>query len=375
MDNAPVQVTQKDIQLAVELDIPAAAIPLLKPLQLGWIGLSKKKTDLTEALIKAELAVQATLLNIEQEKDLPKIQLAISTAKNQAAAAKERRLLFTRMLDERMIGPLMLFEKNNDELIAKASKYELATRSTAATVANKVQLKATEEAQYKAHIVNEYLRVAADYRLTLENRIMFYYKQSLERKTEVSHIPALKQDIKGELPNIELVPFVKFARSLVTDVEAVAIFNAIAKYDPAPDLAKAIEQVDTQFSLYANDLKNATVAIASVEEQIQQRNAEVFEAVSTEVAVNTLIASAGVPQINVPKVKKSVAVVVDGTSEAWAMAVIGNGTKNWQVIKTYLKVKSWDKLSLGHIAVALGKLKTDFPDTEMKGIIFEDVEK
>lgn len=375
--DTPEKIPDKRLALINEMKLPTY-VGQLTDQQMGWLSLSNKKSLLVVDLEKGELEVQAKLLNIKENKDLESVQSLIKDAKNIAAEKEEQRKNFTGMINERLVKPLMEYEKRSLVLIIDANGHELELRKTGNAEANKIQAKNNEIAAFKAHCVNENYRRANEFKQDLQDRISHYYREALQRKMLVNVIPALIIDIKRDLTeNFKPPVAIKYDRKIISDDEAKAIYLEVKPYDPAPDLATAIASIETKFALYGNDLKDAGGAIKSEEQEREANKAKAQQTLGTETAINTLAAVASVGSVDAPKLKKSLDVVVEGDKEAWAQYVIINSMKNWQVIKTFFKVKSWDKLSLGQMASALGKLasETDDKDFKLEGLTLREVVK
>lgn len=325
----------------------------LTPVQSGWIKLSDIKTALFDDLQRAELMVQNLTDNI-QGKSLVVVQENIKRAKQTLSEAKTKRLEFTRMIDEKLINPTMAFEKRMLENIDKANAVELELRKAAAAEAEKEQLYLNEVAALKAHIVNEWFRIAAQYRYELEKITLESYSNCLKNRVPVDQIEHMTTDMIRILDNWKLPEFQKFERKFVPDGHAKEVFDSIDKYDPAGDLKRAKDNVANVWSTYANDLQNADIAIESIEMETDHKLQSLKQDIALETATNTLIAEAETLVIDAPKVKKEIKIVVV-ESEAWAKTIVANFVRLWPYANKYVRVKSWSKLSIGQMAEALSK--------------------
>jgi hypothetical protein len=324
----------------------------LTTIQQGWLKLAEIRIDLFDRLRLDELACQAELNNIK-ELPLERMQANLRNAKFNLSEAKRKRLEFTRMIDEKLNGPSMEFEKRMAAMIDEASKFELAARLDIESKAKESQLHANEVALYKAHIINEWTRIAHEYRSNLQKMIDSSYINCIKAKNPVSQMPAMVSDLQSIMSKFDLSSFVKFQRMFITDQEALDIFHSIDKYEPSNDLAYYQTLVNDRFAMYAHDLANEESLTKLLQEQ-QLRVAQAEQELKADIATNTLIAQAETLIVDTPKVKREIKIVVI-ESEAWAMAVITNFIKNWQYVNKYVKVKSWAKLSIGQMAEALAK--------------------
>jgi len=325
----------------------------LTPIQSGWIKLADIKTALFNDLERAELAVQAYMNGIEGN-TLDVVQNNIKSAKIVMADAKAKRLEFTRMIDDKLITPATAFEKRMAEQIEQAAAIELEMRKQAAENAGKQQAIANESAALKAHIVNEWFRIAAQYRHELERVTLESYSNCLKNRVPVDQLQAMTSDMERILNAWNLPEFQKFERKLVSDGLAKEIYDSIEKYNPAVDLQAAIINVSIIWSTYANDLANADVAIESIEKHKQVAEMAMKMDVEFETATNALIAEAEMPVIQTPKVKKEIKIKVDET-EQWAKTIVSNFVRLWPYVNQYVRVKSWTKLTIGQMADALAK--------------------
>lgn len=324
----------------------------LTTIQQGWLKLAEIRIDLFDRLRLDELACQAELKDF-QNLPLEKMQANLRNVKHFLSEAKRKRLDFTRMIDDKLSQPSMEFEKRMAAMIDEATKLELAARLDIESKAKESQLHANEVALYKAHIINEWTRIAHEYRSNLQKMIDSSYINCIKAKNPVEQVPAMVADLKVIMSKFDLSYFVKFQRMFITDQEALEIFHSIDKYEPAGDLAYYQDLADERFQMYAHDLANSESLAKLLQEQ-QIRVATAEQELSADIATNTLIAQAETLIVDTPKVKREIKIVVV-ESEAWAMAVMTNFIKNWQYVNKYVKVKSWAKLSIGQMAEALAK--------------------
>jgi hypothetical protein len=324
----------------------------LTTIQQGWLKLAEIRIDLFDRLRLDELACQKELNNI-QELPLERMQANLRNAKFNLSESKRKRLEFTRMIDDKLTQPSMEFEKRMAAMIDEASKFELAARLDMESRAIESQLLQNEIAKFKTHIVNEWTRIAHEYRSNLQKMIDSSYINCIKAKNPVSDVPAMVSDLKIILSKIALGNFQKFDTRIITDQQALEIFHSIDKYDPIGDLPYYQGQVDVIFKMYAHDLANSE-SLAKLEQEQQLRVAAAEQELQADIATNTLIAQAETLIVETPKVKREIKIVVI-ESEAWAMAVMTYFIKNWQHVNKYVKVKSWAKLSIGQMAEALAK--------------------
>ena len=325
----------------------------LTPQQTGWVKLSDIKSALFDELQRAELAVQDYVNGIDGN-PLDVIQHNIKSAKQVMADAKAKRLEFTRMIDEKLITPTMEFEKRMAANIEVAAAIELDARKKAAEDAQSQQAYANEAAALKAHIVNEWFRIAAEYRFELERITLESYQNCLKDKQPVHSIPAMVQNMKLILDEWKLPEFQRFERKHVKDSHAKEIFDSIEKYNPADDLQTAKNNVSAVWSTYANDLANADAAIESIDQHKKLAEMALHVEIDLETSTNALIAEAETLIVETPKVKKELKIVAEET-EQWAKTIVSNFVRLWPYCNKFVRVKSWQKLTIGQMADALAK--------------------
>jgi hypothetical protein len=321
----------------------------LTTIQQGWLKLAEIRIDLFDRLRLDELACQQELKDFEAL-PLEKMQANLRNTKHFLSEAKRKRMEFTRMLDDKLTSPSMEFEKRMASMIDEANKVELAKRLAIESEAKEKQLHANEVSLYKAHIVNEWTRIAHEYRSNLQKMIDSSYINCIKARVDVAKVPEMVADLVNILAKMELSYFVKFNRMFITDQEALDIFHSIDKYEHAGDLAYYQSLVDEKFQMYQHDFNS----IEKLEEEQRIRVAAAEQELKADLAINTLIAQSETLIVETPKVKREIKIIVV-ESEAWAMAVMTNFIKNWQYVNKYVKVKSWAKLSIGQMAEALAK--------------------
>ena len=324
----------------------------LTTIQQGWLKLAEIRINLFNDLQKDELKVQSLLKDISS-KDLESIQVNLKAAKNQYQESKRKRLDFTKMISDKLLDPSMEFEKRMAAEIDEVVKLELAKRLELESKSKEQQLISDEITMYKTHIVNEWFRIAHEYRSNLQKMIDSSYINCIKNKVPAFQVPEMISDLKYILDKISLSTFTKFNRMFITDQEALEIFHSIEKYDGKEDLIYYQNLVNEKYKMYAHDLANEE-SIAKLEAEQQQRVKNAENELQAEIATNILIAQAETLRIETPKVKREIKIIIV-ESEEWAINIMTTFIKNWQYVNKYVKVKSWAKLSIGQMAEALAK--------------------
>jgi uncharacterized protein YaaR (DUF327 family) len=202
------------------------------------------------------------------------------------------------------------------------------------------------------------------------------YATALKQKQPVKEIEKYKTAIKDFLSDVKLGKFVPFNLVLVSKDEAKKIYAEIPVYKPAEDLIAAVNSIDEQFAMYAQDLKNSKAAVAVAEGKVEQVKKDTEELIEIESATNTLVSSAGSLDVtsSAAKIKKTKQVVEENT-DAWAMTVLAEFVKNFAAARKTLRISTWSKLSIGQMTAALGKLATEDNDKKFSNLVLKTIEK
>lgn len=345
-----------------QIGVPEKALALLTPVQQGWIRLSKIKTETFDFLTKNELKVQELCLKLQRSTDLTEIQQLLKEAKQVVAEGKDCRMTFTKMLDEKLIAPSMLFEKRNIELLKAGDEKELEVRKAAYAKAKAEEDLNKEMAGLKAHIQNEWLRIGAKYRNDIDKIITDGYTYALNGnfKGELlfNHMKALQKFIV----DTKLDAFRKFERRLVDDAKAQAIFKEVTKYEPGNDLQAGLKSLESKFASYDADLQNKEKAIAQAQREADEKKAKEQEQLEIETSTNNLVSQASEYTVTgegaAPSLKYKDEIVEENTPE-WAMAVLTAFITNFKDVSPLLKVKTWSKLSISQMGTALEKIHNE----------------
>lgn len=342
----------------------------LTPQQSGWLTLADIKANLFKDLERAELQVQEYINGVEGN-PLDVVQSNIKNAKSVLSEAKAKRLDFTRMIDEKLNIPSMLYEKRMLDNINIASAIELEMRKSEVEQAEKEQAYFNEVSAYRNHIVNEFFRIAAEYRNNLEKGVRESYTNCLRDRHPIALIPDMIRNTGEIIEGFKLPAFNKYNRILITDGQAKEIFDSIDKYEPASDLKRIKATIEDVWATYPFDLANAENAIKAIELAAARKEAETLQAIAIEVATNTLIAQAETIVISTQSVKREIKIIVV-ESEAWAKTILVNFIRLLPQLAPKLRVKSWAKLSIGQMADALNKYMNESGET-INGLKTEEI--
>lgn len=330
----------------------------LTTVQQGWLKLADIRNTLFNELQSAELQVQQLTNDGLSSTDFNAVKQTMTTAKKVISDAKEKRLAFTRMIDEKLLTPAMQYEKRAAELIEQLANHELQLRKEEEEKTKQANAIIEEEAEFKAFFLNEGYRIAAEFRGRLAKFINEAYELALKTQMQVKDIPAhILQYIeifKAEKP----LPYNKFERKLLTEQKARELFNTVPKFQHEAAINEAISDLHKRFETYELDLANAEAAIAAAKKEAEQKEAEQAKKLAEETAVNNLMAKAEAATIDAPKIKRELKIEFENT-QAFAAGIIANFLKNMAYCMEYVQVKNYDKLTVGQMANALSKLATE----------------
>lgn len=349
---------------------PVAPQPVTEQQANAWIGLATEKNRLTFELGRMELAAQGILLRAQQPgAGYEVIDGALAEYRKSFTGLQELRKGFTNQIDAGIIQPLMAFEKRVDPK-TNATYNELASRSLQLRKeeANKAAIanaKNMEIATFKAHVVNEFTRVVAEWRTIIRREFTGHYENCLKEKIADPGVPQVKEMLRTiPPPNVA-----KFRATYLSNEEMLNLYNEIHKPDYESYYNDLMKEVDDLFSNYESDMANTEAAIKHRQQEAALTEIEEANTAKEEQALNTLIATSETVVIDEPKIKKSVHVVVI-ESEVWAVTVMAAFTLHRAKLSKYIRVKSWSKLNIGQMATYLGQYATDegltFPGLELK---------
>lgn len=350
----------------------------LTPIQQGWLSFCDYRERTFNSLLRGELEIQNLFNTVTADTPLADMQETLKKIKSLYDERKNERLLFTNKLKDKVIDASMEFEKRSEELVDKLTKLELDTRVAAEAVANKTKNLDLEKAAYKAHVINENLRIKTEYCNALERRVAFYYTNAItpgSKKMTKKELGEHYADIKKELAQIELSKPIAYNRVLVDIPMAKEILATVVMYDPAPDLLAYQNKVETAFAMYEQDFKNPVAAIAATNNSVEQTiNTNTQQAEVEQLTNNIAAAASTFEMTGGPVVRRKRAVIIENTPE-WAMSVIANFTRLFNMAAPKLQNKTWEKLTLGQMCGAFNKLLADNDKLVLTGLQTEEIKK
>lgn len=361
----------------------------LSPVQKGWLQFALNKETTFADLVKDELAIQAKISKDKVEalvktegktkeqldKDLTALQVLIKESRVIKDKSQDQRTQFTNKIKEKVIEPAMLYEKRSEELIVNAANSELKLRQHIVSLNEAGDKVEKEKTTFKAHVDNEYFRIAAEYRLLLSAFVTDSYKEALIQKQPLDQIEAYKASIKKFLTEIQVPKFVAMPLLHLTKEAAMIIFKSVTAYDSKKTLKTYVDSVDETFKTYSQDLANASKAIVAIEKTAAIEKQEVENSIAVETATNNLVSNAATfTSTGGPTITRKYE-IEEENNDKWAFAVIAAFSKNAPIAKTKLRVKTWSKLTIGQMADALGKMATEDNTISFSNLTLKEIQK
>lgn len=344
-------------------------IPPLTESQKGaWLGMAVKKNEVLSQLKMMQLQAQSILLCAKESTDHVVIDKAQKEYRAAFTALQEVRKGFTNKINMGIIEPLMAFEKAMDIKINEDYLYlsttSLVLRQNEAAKAKAANDRLNEIAAFKLHIDNDNYRRAMEYRNIIQKNILLQYSIQL-RENNKEGWDVIKQMFK----NIDLPLSEKFEAKILTKDELLKIFEGAKKVNFENIYNEKMIDFDNIFSNFDSDIAQSEAAIKHHQVLDDLRVNNEIEAHNINNAISSLIAKADTIQIEPPKIKtiKEVEVV---QNLAWVAAV----TINFNFYKPNVNVKKLESLTVGQMAVALGKLATE-TGCSFKGLILNEIQK
>jgi len=348
----------------------ATSTEVTKNQAAAWLGMAGQKNVLVKQLTLMELEAQNLLTPMAKSEDYKEIDEALALYRKLNTEMKDLRIPFTNAIDTGIVQPLMAYEKR----VKDAPEYttlvsrSLTLRKAESDKAEMANRKNQEVARFKAHVENEFHRVAAEYRGLLRREINGQYEMALKVGE-----PADTATLKEMLKTLNVPPTYKFKTALLTGDEMMKIYETLPKPDYAGMYADACRDLDTMFANFESDLANSEAAIKHSQQQLQLTMIEEDKKLAEETAMTTLIATAETVTVEAPRIKKTL-VVAEVNSEQWAKAVMAAFIVNLPHLGKFLRVKTWGNLSIKQMATALGQLASETGVT-FTNLKLEEVEK
>lgn len=340
-----------------------------------WNLVGRGKGTMDGRLQKASLALQGILAGYET-KDQASLEAALKAYKKEYAAMIETRKGFTKFLDaakdqclkvERAYDPLKY------EVYLKAEAREFELRKNAVTAASATTDKATETANFKTFVENEYLDIADDYRHSLRCLIHQTYIACLSARTPADKVQGAVNTCVAAMQATKPRVMNKFDRKLLTNEEALPIFKGIRPPNYGNIYQEMIKELQDKFALYANDLPNAEAICVKQTElfkaAVEKSRAQSESAKSANALVNTATAMTAAPA-GMKGVTETTQIKIIDDSWAWVIRIDAAFAANFEACKDKVRNKKLSGLTVAQKAAAL-----DAAGVQVEGVEYEKIEK
>ena len=343
--------------------------------RLSWLQLGYAKGTVLKKLEAKELELQQILLGWET-KPLLELQTAIEAYKKGISEIPEMRKGYTKYL-ETIKEELMQPEKRVAALPALASataRYN-TLRLDAQKLADDAKAKATEAASFKAHVTNEYLRIASQYKIDLWKQIVDAYTMALRDELEEEGIRTYVELTKKVLAEVKRVPATKFVPKHHKPEELPPLAAGIKPPNYAGILAEANTELINKFKTYHQDKANHVAASDFLNSEMAKIEAEVKQEVTNTTAVNNLMVTAGSVVVTEDTgIKQAVKVwkpKFEGEMPfSVAIRVMGEFLAKQVMVQDKMRLKDFGNLTVKQMASALCEL-----GVKVEGVNYEEVVK
>jgi hypothetical protein len=353
---------------------------LPKDRQLSWLQLGVTKAKIKSALEAKFLEIQSYLLKYESLK-VEELKIAIENYKKGLVQIPEIRKSFTRYLDK--IGDeLMSVQKEAEswDNLKKAEARFLELRKENEKVETEQSGKITEASKFKAHVVNEYLRISTEYEISLDKKILDEYLLALDKEYLDDGLKNKVIELENTLTNIKKPEPKRFTSILPEGYKLQHTVDELTKIHatiPAPNydsiLTRKISEMKSKFNLYFSDKANKDKAKEFLEKEQKENEDKLKSSTENSQAVNTLISNSGVGVSfsSIPPVKRSKVIdSPDGVDMAWEHTIITAFLSRWKSSRPRVGIKNSKKMTLEQMAKSLQE-----EDDNIPGLTYSEKEK
>lgn len=349
----------KTLQLQ-DLVLAAQGIPPLpEAKQYVWNLLGQAKVAMDTAIQKCALEIQPHLASFETM-DQPALVKGIAAYKEVHGRMVQVRQSYTSYLDtakDMCMGTERVWDPKTNATFAAATARELKLRGDAHKTATDATAKATEEQMFRTFCINEFHDMVAGFRLGLSAVIQQAYTACLTQRIPVENIAPAITACNAAMREVKPRLMGKFDKKIITDQEAMKIFEAVLKPNWQGVFNEAIESLKTKFNLYGNDLANPDAALVKQTEMFTQEQTQVTNQAQAEQAANTLLAQ-GTVTISTPVGMKPITevscmdipTVIDW---AWECTIIAAFLAHANVCKDKVRTTKGGALTTSQMAKAL----------------------
>lgn len=340
-----------------------------------WSLIGRGKLVMDQGLQQRSHTLRTLLLDYEKMEALALTQ-ALDKYKATHTEMVAFRRSYTTFLDQ-AVDQCMTSEKEYDprtnDIFRKATARNLELREEAQRKVNASNAKATEIATFNAHYKNEWYRLAAAYRTTLDTIIHNAYTTCLQQKIPADNVHIAITAATSAMNTTRPPELVKIQRVLIPDAEATTLFGSIAAPNWPAIYKEYVEKLNTTFSMYANDLAAADAVVEQLSIQFNAEQAQAQQQVNTQAAATVLTETASIV-IATPEGLKPITetsrIKIETKSEVWVVAIQSAFLANFQKCFPMLGNKDYSLINIKQQAAAL-----DAAGVKVSGIEYETIKK
>lgn len=367
----------KTLQLQ-DLVLAAQGIPPLPvEKQQVWNLMGQAKVAMDQALQRAALEIQQHLANY-QTMDHTALDKAMAAYRETHKKIVGIRQGYTGYLDsakDMCMGTERAYDPKTNEIYKAAATREFTLREEAQKAINAANAKSTEEQMFRQFVVNEYGDMIKGYKTELLGLIQQAYNTCLEQKTPVENTPVAMNAAAAAMSEVRPRAMVKFERKILTDAEAMKLFEAVAPPNWQNAFNDAIAYLQAKFKTYGNDLANADKALEQQKELFAKQQAETDQAHETAQAANTLLAQATIPLVVTPVgmkpiIETTVIEIPTVLDWEWEARILAAFLAHLPACKGKVRTKKGGQLTTEQMAKAL-----DASGVLVEGVKYADLKK
>jgi hypothetical protein len=366
----------KTLQLQ-DLALAAQGIPPLpESKQQVWNLMGQAKVAMDQALQKCALEIQQHLANFPtmDQAALDKGLAAYRETYKKMVGVRQNYTSYLDAAKDMCMGTERLYDPKTNEQYKAATAQEFKLREEAQKKATATNAKATEEQMFRQFVVNEYADMVQGYKTELFKIIQQAYTTCLEQRTPVENVtPAITAAVAA-MRDVRPRLMGKYERKIVTDAEAMKLFEAVTPPTWQNHFNDAIEFLKAKFKLYGNDLANADKALEQQKITFDAQTTQQKQDHEAAVAANTLLAQATIPIVTPagmkPIIETTVIEIPTVLDWEWELRIVAAFLANAQVCKPKVKTKKGGALTTGQMAAAL-----DAAGVLVDGIKYADLKK
>jgi hypothetical protein len=350
--------------------------PLPPERQNTWNLMGQAKTAMDLALQKCALEIQQHLANFPtmDQAALDKGIAAYKETYNKMVSIRQGYTSFLDSAKYMCMETERVWDPKKNETFIKASTRELELRDAANKAAAATNAKTTETQMFRQHVVNEYADILLGYKKELFAAIMVAYTTCLEKKVPEPETANYINEALATMRNARPRAMTRYDRKLLTDPEAMKIYETISPPTWQNAFNDAIEFLKAKFKLYANDLANADKAVEQQKEMFVQQMQQQDQEHETAQAANTLLAQATIPLVTPsgmkPIIETTVMEIPTVINWEWELTIMAAFMANAKSCMPKVRTKKGGQLTTAQMAAAL-----DAAGVLVSGVKYADLKK